>query len=61
MTDLMGVDLEDFDTRDVWILESSIGRKSSTEVGLLPIQPLLSHILISAGLHGFLRSVDITE
>ena len=56
----MAVDLEELDTRDGYILESRIDQQGGTEVVPLPIQPLLSRILISAGLHGVLCSVDIT-
>ena len=55
------VDLEEFDARYVWILEIRIDRKGSTEFSPLLVQTLLSHILSSARLHRFLRSVDITK
>ena len=57
----MDVYFEDIDARDGWILESSIEQRGGTEVDLLPIQPMLSPILSSAGSHGFLRSVEITQ
>ena len=59
--DSVAVDLEELDARDGWILESRIDRQGGTEVGPLPVQPLLSRILSSAGSHGFLRSVEITQ
>ena len=55
---VVAVDLEELDARDVWILESRINRQGGTELGPLPVQPLLSHILSSSGLYGFLRSVE---
>ena len=55
------VDLEEFDTREVWILESRIEQQGETEVSPLLVQPLLSRIPSSACLHGFQRSVDITQ
>ena len=61
MKNSVAVDLEELDTRDGWILESRIDQQGGTEVGPLPIQPLLSRILSSAGLHGVLRSADITQ
>ena len=61
MTEPMTIDLEEFDARDGWILESRIDRHSGPEVGPLLIQPLLSRILSSAGLNGFLHSVEITQ
>ena len=57
----MAVDLEEFDTRGGWILESRIDRQGSTEVGPLPVQPLLSSILSSSGSYGFLCNVEITQ
>ena len=57
----VAVDLEELDARDGWILESRIDRQDGTEVAPLPVEPLLSHILSSAGSHGFLRSVEITQ
>ena len=55
--DSVAVDLEELDARDGCILESRINRQGSTEVG----PRLLSCILSSAGLHGVLHSVDITQ
>ena len=57
----MAVDLEELDARDGWILESRIDRQGGIEVDPLPVQPLMLHILSSAGLHGFLCSVEITQ
>ena len=57
----VAVDLEELDARDVWILESRIERQGGTEVGPMPVQPLLSRILSSSGSHGFLHSVDIMQ
>ena len=57
--DPIEVDMEEFDARDGWILEIRIDQQGGTEVGPLLIQPLLSHILSSAGLYGLLHSVDI--
>ena len=57
----VGVDLEKLDARDGWILESRIDQQGGTEVVSLPVQPLLSRILSSYGLHGVLRSVEITQ
>ena len=42
--DSVAVDLEELDARDGWILESRIDRQGGTEVGPLPVQPLLSRI-----------------
>ena len=61
MPNTVVVDLEELDVRDGWILESRIDQQSDTEFGPLPVQPLLSRILSSSGLHGFLRSVEITQ
>ena len=61
MTDLVDVDLEESDARDGWILESRIEKQGGKEVSPLPIQPLLSRILSSALLYGFLRSMEITQ
>ena len=61
VSDSVAIDLEELNARDVWILESRIDRQGGTEVGPLPVQPLLSRILSSASSHGFLRSVDITQ
>ena len=58
---LVAVELEELDTRDGWILESRIDRQGGTEVGPLPVQPLLSRILSSAGSHGFLCRIEITQ
>ena len=58
---LVAVDLEELDARDGWILESRIDQQGDTEVGPLPVQPLMSHILSSAGSHSVLRSVEITQ
>ena len=57
----VAVDLEKLDARDGWILESRIDWQGGTEVGPLPVQPLLSRILSSADLHGVLGSVEITQ
>ena len=59
--DSVAVDLEELDARDGWILESRIDRQGGTEVGPLPVQPLMLRILSSAGSHGFLHSVEITQ
>ena len=59
--DLVAVDLEKLDARDGWILESRIDQQGGTEVGPLPVQPLLSRILSSAGSQGFLRSVEVKQ
>ena len=48
VTDLVDVDLKEFDARDGWILERRIGQQGGTEVIPLPIQPLLPRILSSA-------------
>ena len=61
MPDSVAVDLEELDARDGWILENRIERQGGTEVGPLPVQPLLLRILSSSGLHCFLRSVEITQ
>ena len=58
---LVAVYLEELDVRDGCILESRIDRQGGAEVGQLPVQPLLSHILNSAGSQGFLCSVEITQ
>ena len=61
MADPIAIYLEDFNARYQWILESRIDWQGGTEVIPLLIEPLLSRILSSAGSHGFLRSVDITQ
>ena len=60
MPNTVAIDLDDLDARYGWILESRIDRQGGTEVSPLPVQPLLSCILSSARLHGFLRRVEIT-
>ena len=60
MPNAVAVDLEEIDARDGWILESRIDRQGGT-ISPLPVQPLLSRILSSAGSHGFLHSVEITQ
>ena len=57
----VAVDLEELDARGGWILESRIERQGGAEVSPLAVQPLLSRIFSSAGSHGFLCSVDITQ
>ena len=57
----MPVDLEEFDERYGWILESRIEWQGGTEVSPLLVQPLLSLILSIDRLYGFLRSVDIMQ
>ena len=47
--------------RDGWILEISIDYQGGTEVGLLTIHPMISHILVISGSHGFLRNVEIMQ
>ena len=49
MLNAVSVDLEELDARDGCILESRIDQQGGTEVGPLPVQPLLSRILSSAG------------
>ena len=61
MTNAVAVDLEKLDARDGCILESRIDQQGGTEVGPLPVQPLLSRILSSASSHIFLHSVEITQ
>ena len=61
MPNVVAVDLDEIDARDEWILESRIDQHGGTEVVPLPVQPLLSRILSSAGSHDFLRSVEITQ
>ena len=61
MPDSVPIDLEELDARDGWILESRIDRQGGTEVGPLPVQPLLSRISSSAVSHGLLRSVEIRQ
>ena len=57
MSDPVPVDLEDFDGRNGWILEIRIEQQGVTEVIPLLVQHLLSCILGSGRLHGFLRSM----
>ena len=57
----VAVDLEELYMRYGWILESRIDRQGGTEVGPLPVQPLVSRILSSTISHGFLSSVEITQ
>ena len=59
--DSVAIDLEKLDAREWWILESRVDQQGGTEVGPLPVQPLISRILSGAGSHGFLRSVEITQ
>ena len=61
MTDLVPVDLEKFHERYGWILKISIDQQVVIEVSPLLVQPLLSHILNIAFLHGFLRSIQIPQ
>ena len=61
MPDTVTLDLEEIDATDGWILEVIIDQQGGTEVGLLPVQILLSHILSSSRSHDFLRSVEITQ
>ena len=61
MTDAGAIDLEELNVRNGWIIESNIYQQGGTEVGPLTVQPLLSRILSIAGLHGFLRSVEIAQ
>ena len=61
VTDLAPVDLEELDAGGGWILESRIDQQGETEVSPLLIQPLLSRILSSYRLHGFLNIVEITQ
>ena len=55
------VDLDEFNVRYGWILEIRIDQQDGTEVGPLLAQPLMSLILISAGFHGFLRSIGVAQ
>ena len=57
----VAVNLEEHDERDGWILEIRIDQQGGTEVSPLPVQPLMSRVLISAGSHIFLRSVEIMQ
>ena len=61
MPNAMDVELEELETRDGWTLESRIDQQGGTEVGPLPVHPLLSRILCSAGSHGFICSIEITQ
>ena len=61
MPNLVAIDLEEINVRDGWILEIRIDRQGGTEVSPLPLQPLMSRILISSSLHGVLRRVEITQ
>ena len=61
MPNVVAVDLKELDTRDGWILESRIDQQGGIEVGPLPVQPLLSRILSSAGLQGLLCSIEIIQ
>ena len=54
MLDPVHVDLEEYDTRDGWILEIRIDQNGGKEVSTLPVQSLLSQFLSSACLYGFL-------
>ena len=53
--------LEEIYARYVWILESRIYQQGGPEVIPLMVQPLLSYILRSDCLHGFLRILYITQ
>ena len=55
------VDLEDIDVRYGWIFEIRVEQQGGTEVGPLPVQPMMYHTLGSSDLHGFLSSIDITQ
>ena len=59
--DSVTVYLEEFDARDEWILEIRIYQQSGKYVSPLMVQTLLSCILSSSRLHGFLYSVEITQ
>ena len=61
MPNAVAVELEELNARDGWILGSRIDQQGGTEVGPLPVYPLLSRILSSAVSHGFLLSVEITQ
>ena len=61
MSNAVEIYLEELNVRDGWILEIRIDQQGGTEVGPLPVQSLLYCILISAGLHSLLRSVEITQ
>ena len=57
MLDPVPVDLKEYDARDGWILEIRIDQHGGKEVSPLLLQSLLSHILSSACLYGFLCSM----
>ena len=59
--DPVTVDLEEFDSRDGWILEINIDRHGGTEVSPLLVYPLVPCILSIDRLHGFLHIVGIMQ
>ena len=61
MPDLVSIYLQYLESREGWILESRIDQQGGTEVYTLLVQHVLSCILSSACLHGFLQNVDITH
>ena len=61
MMDLVPVDLEGFDARDGWLLESRIDRQGGIEIGSLLVQHLLSRIQSRACSCGFLHSAEIMQ
>ena len=57
----VAIDLEELDARYGCVLEISIDQQGGTEVVPLPVHPLLSRILSSDGLNGFLLRVEIIQ
>ena len=61
MTDLVPVDLGYVDARYGLILDSRVYQQCVTDASPLLVELLLSRILSSARLNGFLYSVEITQ
>ena len=59
MYDYAYIHLDDIELREGRILEIMVDQQGGEEVGPLPVQPLMLHILSSYFSHGFLNSVDI--
>ena len=59
MSDHVSIYLQDFNSREGWILESRADRQGGAEIGPLPVEFLLTRILCIPWSHGFLRSVKI--
>ena len=61
MSDAVPVKLRDLGARDGWILDSRIYIEGGAEVAPLLVEPLMTSILCSSQLHGFMCSKEITQ